>query len=127
MKHEKPPRAHEDLPLSTVFGSTMGSSVTDVLGKGASIFGRSFATMQKEGMRFAKQRLDDNIKAVEAFGACRSLPDFFAAQQRWFADMTRAYSEEWLRYSEMMTEMSRENSDEAEGENRKHPRSDQTH
>jgi hypothetical protein len=41
--------------------------------------------------------------------------------------MTRAYSEEWQRYNEMMTEMARENSEEAAGESRKHPRSDHTH
>ena len=127
MKHEKPPRAHEDLPFSAAFGSPIGSSFADALGKGASMFGRSFATMQKESMRFMTQRIEDNMKAVETFGACRSLPDLFAAQQRWFADMTRAYSEEWQRYSEMMTEMARENSEDAETESRKPLRSDHTH
>jgi hypothetical protein len=111
MKHHKS-QSHEDT-FAGAFGGTMNSAVTEALSKGASMYGRSFAAVQKEGLRFAQQRLEDNRKAVEAFGACKSLPDLFAVQQRWFAEMTRAYSEEWQRYGELMSEAMHEASDEA--------------
>lgn len=111
MKHHKP-HGHEDA-FPAVFGATLTNPMTEALSKGASMYGRSFATLQKEGLRFAQQRLEDNMKAVEAFGACKSLPDLFAVQQRWFAEMTRAYSEEWQRCGELMSEAMQEASDEA--------------
>lgn len=111
MKHHKA-HGHED-PFPAAFGVTLNNPMTEALSKGASMYGRSFSALQKEGLRFAQQRLEDNMKAVEAFGACKSLPDLFAVQQRWFAEMTRAYSEEWQRYGELMSEAMQEASDEA--------------
>ena len=116
MKHQRPPQPHEQFPIPNPFAAQAANSLTEALGKGASLFGRGFATMQKESMRFANQRLEENMKAFEELGACRSLPDVFAAQQRWFAEMTRAYTAEWKRYSEMMSEVARENIEEAEAE-----------
>lgn len=111
MKHHKPPGHEEAIPAA--FGATLNNPMTEALSKGASMYGRSFAALQKEGLRFAQQRLEDNMKAVEAFGACKSLPDLFAVQQRWFAEMTRAYGEEWQRYGELMSEAMQDASDEA--------------
>ncbi len=120
MKHHKPSQFHEDTPFTAPFATPM----TEAFGKGASIFGRGFATLQKEGLRFFNQRLEDNVKAAEEFGSCRSLPDLFAAQQKWFAGMTRAYAEEWQRYGELMSDMMRDASDEA---TERRPRPDETH
>jgi hypothetical protein len=106
--HQRPRQLHEDAP----FPATIATPMTEAFGRGASMFGRSFATLQKEGMRFFNQRLEDNVKAVEEFGSCKSLPDLFAAQQRWFADATRAYLKEWQRCGELMSDMARETPDE---------------
>jgi hypothetical protein len=108
MKH-KPPLTHEEI----AFPGVMGTQVTEAFAKGASLFGRSFATMQKESLRFTTQRIEENMKAVEEFGACKTWPDLLAAQQRWFAGMTRAYSEEWQRCGELMNDMAHEASGEA--------------
>jgi hypothetical protein len=104
MKHQKPSQFQEESSMPNPFGAP----AAEAFGKGASMFGRSFATMQKEGLRFFNERLEDNMKAVEEFGSCKSLPDLFAAQQKWFAGATRAYAEEWQRCSEMMTDMMRD-------------------
>jgi uncharacterized protein HemX len=123
MKHQKPDQFHEE----TAFPSAFAAPVAEAFGKGATMFGRSFTTMQKESVRFVNQRLEDNMKAVETFASCKNLPDLFAAQQKWFADMTRAYTAEWQRYGEMMTEMARENTEDVEAEMRKHTRAEHTH
>lgn len=120
MKHQRPSQFTEDTPYPATFAAPMA----DVLGRGASIFGRSFATMQKEGLRFFNQRIEDNAKAVEEFGACKSLPDLFAAQQKWFAGVTRAYLEEWQRCGEMMSDMVRDATDDAA---KKSQRLEETH
>jgi hypothetical protein len=120
MKHQRPSQFHEDTPLPPPFAAPIAGA----LGRGASMFGRSFATLQKEGMRFFNQRLEDNVKAVEAFGSCKSLPDLFAVQQKWFADTTRAYLEEWQRCSELMSDMARETGEEV---THTRPRADETH
>lgn len=119
MKHEKPPHAFEDHPLASP-ANPLNGPLADAFGKGASMFGRSFGTMQKEAMRFVNQRIEDNMKAAEDFGACRSLPDVFSVQQRWFASMAKAYAEEWQRCSALMTEVARESTDAVETEVRKH-------
>jgi hypothetical protein len=99
MKQHRPSHFQEDMPVPPM---------AEAFGRGASVFGRSFATLQKEGVRFLNQRLEDNVKAAEEFGSCKSLPDLFAAQQKWFADATRAYLEEWQRCSELMSDMMRD-------------------
>ena len=104
MKHHRPSQFDE----SAHFPANFAAPMAEALGRGASVFGRSFATMQKESLRFFNQRVEDNAKAVEEFGACKSLPDLFAAQQKWFADATRAYIEEWQRCSELMSDMMRD-------------------
>jgi hypothetical protein len=118
MKHQKPSQFQEELPAS------FGVPAAEAFGKGASMFGRSFATMQKEGLRFFNARLEENIKAVEDFGSCKSLPDLFAAQQKWFANVTRAYAEEWQRCGELMTDIMRETTEEAV---QRRPRPEETH
>lgn len=84
------------------------AAMPDAIAKGASAYGHNFALMQSEGLRFAQQRLEENLHVVQEIGKCRSLPDLFAIQQRWFTDMTKAYSEEWQRYGEMINDMMRE-------------------
>lgn len=93
------------------FPAAFAAPMTEMFGKGASIFGRSFATLQKEGLRFFNERLEDNVKAAEAFGACKTLPDLFAAQQKWFEGTTRAYMQEWRRCGELMSDMVRDAGD----------------
>ncbi|MBP6012128.1 MAG: phasin family protein [Alphaproteobacteria bacterium] len=123
MKHQKPPHAHEEHPFAA-FAAPLNASLSDTFGKSASALGRTFATMQKESLRFLNQRVEENMKAVEEFGACRSLPDYFATQQRWFAGVTRAYAEEWQRCSELMSDMAREGAAEAAPEQDRPPRSE---
>ena len=91
--------------------SSFVAPMTEVIGKGAAMFGRNVATLQKEGLRFFNERLEDNVKAAEAFGACKTLPDLFAAQQNWLAGTTRAYMEELRRFGELMSDMVRDAGD----------------
>jgi hypothetical protein len=100
MKHDKPEHAPRTPSPADMFTSML---TTDALERSASVFGKGMRTFQEEGLKFWNRRIEDNAKAVRQFAACKSLPDVFAAQQKWFADMTRAYSEEWARYSELMT------------------------
>ena len=110
MKHQK--STHASGEPSAI--SPLEVPTAEAMRRGASVIGRSVSTFQQEGMRFATRRLEQNVKAIEQFGACKSLPDLLSAQQRWFADMTRAYSEEWARCSELMTEMLHENGKQTE-------------
>jgi hypothetical protein len=105
MKHQK--STHASGEPSAI--GPLNVPIAEAMGRGASVFGRGVSTFQQESMRFATRRLEQNVKAIEQFGACKSLPDLLSTQQRWFADMTRAYSEEWARCSELMTEMLHEN------------------
>ena len=98
MKHDKP--EHQASSPVDVFASMLKPMALE---KSASVFGKGMRTFQEEGMRFFNRRMEDNAKTVRAFAACRTLPEVFAAQQKWFADMTRTYSEEWTRYGELMS------------------------
>lgn len=119
MKLHKHHQFQEDSAIASPFAAPM----TEAFGHGASVLGRSFTTFQKEGLRFFNERLEHNVKAAEEFGACKSLPDLFAAQQKWFAVMTRAYLEEWQRCGALMTDMTRDPSQETAHERH---RSDET-
>jgi len=112
MKHPKATYANGDPSIANPFLSTLSGPMAGAVGRGASMLGRSVGTLQQESLRFMTRRFEQNIKAVEQFGACKSLPDLFAAQQKWLAETTRAYSEEWARCGELMTEMLHESSDE---------------
>ena len=127
MKHHKPPQPHEEFPLAYPFANATNNPLAEAMGKGASFFGRSFSTLQKEGLRFMNERIQENMKAAETFGACRSLPDLFAAQQRWFADMARAYTDEWQRCSALMSEMAQEKAEEGEAPHRRPLHTEQPH
>ena len=109
MKHQKSAHAPGGPSAVDPFNAALNGPLADAMGHGASVFGRTVSTFQQEGMRFMTRRLEQNMKAVEQFGACKSLPDLLSAQQRWYADMTRAYSEEFAKCGELMTEMLHEN------------------
>jgi hypothetical protein len=83
----------------------LNGAVAEAMEKSASAVGKSMRTFQQEGVKFMTRRIEDNMKAVEQFGTCRTLPDFLVAQQKWFADTARAYNEEWVRCGELMTEV----------------------
>ena len=117
MKHPRINPAHDDPQNANPIQSALNGPIADVMGRGASNFGRGVSTFQREGMRFMTRRIEQNVKAVEQFGACKSLPDLLSAQQRWLSEMTRAYSEEWTKCSELMTEMLHENGMEEENGN----------
>lgn len=113
MKPQKPEhsaRAEETLanPLASAFALPM----MGLMERGASVFGKSIRAFQQEGVKFMTRRFDDGIKAAGTFGACRTLPDLFAAQQQWVSDTTQAYSDEWKRCSEIMTEVLEDLSDD---------------
>ncbi|MEQ1865522.1 MAG: phasin family protein [Micropepsaceae bacterium] len=114
MKHQKTTHANDDPVTANPFQSALGTPMAQAMGRGASVFGRSVSTFQQEGMRFMTRRLEQNVKAVEEFGACKSLPDLLSAQQRWFAEMTRAYSEELAKCGELMTEMLHDGNEETD-------------
>ncbi|MCE9523128.1 MAG: phasin family protein [Alphaproteobacteria bacterium] len=113
MKHQKSTHAPNDPLGGNPFQSALNAPVVEAMGHGAAVLGRSATTLQQEGMRFITRRVEQNMKAVEQFGACKTLPELFAAQQYWLADMTRAYSEEWARCGELMTELLHERKEEA--------------
>ncbi len=93
-----------ELAAANPFGSALNGSMAEAMERGASVFGTGMRTLQQESVKFMTRRFEDNVQAAKRFSACRSLPDVFAAQQKWFADMTHAYSEEWVRCSELMTD-----------------------
>jgi len=126
MKHPKTTHAHAEASIANPFQSPLNGSMVEAIGRGASTFGRSATTFHQEGLRFMTRRLEQNIKAVERFSVCKSLPDLVAAQQQWFADMTRAYSEEWKRCSELMAEAQQEVCSES-GNGRASQSADHTH
>lgn len=109
MKQQRSSRSREDAPVGSAFAPQVGASLADAVGKGAALFGRGFASMQQEGFRFLNQRFEDNMKAASEVGNCKSLPDLLAFQQRWLANMTRAYADEWHRYNLLMTDIVRGN------------------
>jgi len=86
------------------FASALNGSMAEAMERSASVFGKGMRTLQQESVKFMSRRFEDNVEAAKRFSACRSLPDVFAAQQKWFADMTHAYSKEWVRCSELMTD-----------------------
>ncbi len=92
-------------PAANAFASAVNGAVAEAMEKGTSAFAKSMRTFQQEGAKFMARRIEGNMKAAEQFGACRTLPDFLAAQQNWFADTARAYNEEWVRCGELMTEV----------------------
>jgi len=109
MKQQKVSQDRDDTPVGNPFGPAFSVSLADAVGKGASVFGRGFASMQQEGLRLMNQRFEDNIKAASEVGTCKSLPDLLAVQQKWLANMTRAYADEWHRYNVLMTDLVRGN------------------
>jgi hypothetical protein len=86
------------------FGAVWNGTMDGVMEKSASLFGKNMQTLQQESVRFVSKRIEDNLKTAQQLGACRSVPDFLAVQQKWFADMAHAYSQEWTRCSELMSE-----------------------
>ena len=109
MKQQKVSHDRDEVPVGNPFGPSFSVSLADAVGKGASVFGRGFASMQQEGLRFMNERFEDNIKAASEMGSCKSLPDLIAVQQKWLAGMTRAYTDEWHRYNLLMTDLVRGN------------------
>jgi len=93
-----------ELAAANPFASALNGSMAEAMERSASVFGNGMRTLQRESVKFMTRRFENNMKAAMRFSACRSLPDMFAAQQKWFADMTHAYSGEWVRCSELMTD-----------------------
>jgi Phasin protein len=112
MKNQRPSQSPGEQSEGSPFQTALNAPVLQALGRGASVFGRSVNTFQQEGVRFMTRRLEQNAKAIKEFGACKSLPDLLSAQQRWFAETARAYSEELAKCGELMTEALQENGDD---------------
>lgn len=102
MKSHKPER-HAALHASGSFPSALNGPVVEAMERQASLMSGSFRLLQEEGLQFMTRRLEENAKAAKEFTTCKSLPELFAAQQRWFAEMMRAYSEEWTRCGQLMS------------------------
>lgn len=107
MKQHKTNSQQDEIQPSNPFGPAFSVSIADAVGKGASIFGRGFASMQQESLRFLNQRFEDNIKTAGEIGNCKTLPDLLALQQKWLAGMSRAYTDEWHRYNVLMADLVR--------------------
>ena len=116
MKQPKAISPQDDVQTANPFGPGFSVSLADAVGKGASIFGRGFASMQQESLRFMNQRFEDNIKTAGEIGNCKTLPDLLALQQKWLAGMSRAYTDEWHRYNVLMADLVRGNDQAASGE-----------
>lgn len=114
-----------DAPPASPIPSVMAGPLAGAMDRSASMFGKGMRTMQQEGLKFMTRRMEDNMKAIEKFGACRSVPDFLAAQQQWLSDAARAYNEEWVKCSELMVDIARDESeptDDAQDERSPRPR-----
>jgi hypothetical protein len=114
-----------DVPAASPFASVMTGPLAGAMDRSASMFGKGMRTMQQEGLKFMTRRIEDNMKAIEKFGTCRSVPDFLAAQQQWLSDAARAYNEEWAKCSELMVDIARDESepiDHAQDERSSRPR-----
>ena len=85
--------------------SAPNGAMAEAFERSASALGKNMRTFQQESARFVTKRAEENANAMERFASCKSLPDVFVAQQQWFSDMTRAYSDEWTRFGEVMGEM----------------------
>lgn len=111
-------------PAANPFASVLTGPLAGAMEKSATIFGKGLRRMQQEGLKFMTRRIEDNMKAAEKFGTCRSVPDLLAAQQQWLSDTARAYNEEWTRCSELMVDLTRDTSEPANGaagEHSRHP------
>ncbi len=89
---------HENAPTPA---SMFNGPTSETWERNVSLAGDNVRSLQQETLRFATQRLEQNTKAFQEIASCKSLPEVVAIQQKWFADMTRAYSEEWARCSEI--------------------------
>lgn len=118
---------NENLSAAGLSASRSNGLMTVAVERGVSVFGHSMRVFQEEGMRFLTRRMEDNAKAVQDLGSCKSLPDFLAMQRRWFADMTRAYSEEWSRYSDIVSEALHEGEKAVEEGSSQARRASETH
>ena len=100
------PSPSNDRPASeaNAFGAALNGAVAEAMEKSLAVFGKGMRSFQQEGLKFMTRRIELNMKAAEQFGACRTLPDLIAAQQKWFAETSRAYNEELTRCGELMTE-----------------------
>jgi len=129
MKSHKSPmdEGMENLHGAEASASRLNGVMADAMERSVSIFGRSVQAFQQEGMRFLTRRIEHNAKAVQELGSCKSLPDLLVAQQRWFADMTRAYSEEWARYGDIVTEAMHESEKAADETKSSVRRASETH
>lgn len=91
--------SQHDNPIASVLsGSMLGAE------RQAAVLNKGIRTFREESVRFMTRRLEDNLRAFERMSGCRSLPDLLVAQQQWLADTARAYTEEWARYGELMTD-----------------------
>ena len=105
MKTNKSAHAHASDTPAGAFAAMLNGPAADAMEKSAAMVGKSIKVFQQEGMRFLTQRMEDNAKAAKEFAACANLTDVLSLQQKWFADLTRAYSEEWVRYGELMIDV----------------------
>jgi hypothetical protein len=105
MKTNKSDHPHASDTPAGAFAVMLNGPAADAVEKSAAMIGKSVKTFQQESMRFFTQRLEDNAKAAKEFAACANLTDVMSLQQKWFADMTRAYSDEWVRYGELMMDV----------------------
>lgn len=129
MKSQKSSHVSEnnDLSAAGLSASRANGLLNVAVERSVSVFGHSVRAFQEEGMRFLMRRMEDNAKAAQELGSCKSLPDFLVMQQRWFADMTRAYSEEWARYSDIMSEAMNEGEKTIEETSSRMRRTSETH
>lgn len=121
MKTNKSDHAHASDTPAGAFAMLNGPAA-DAMEKSAAMFGKSMKVFQQEGMRFLTQRLEDNAKAAKEFAACANLSDVLSLQQKWFAGLSRAYGEEWVRYGELMIDIFEK--DEGEGGHGRPPAAD---
>jgi hypothetical protein len=91
-------RSHANPIEQALSGSMAGAE------RQAAVFNKGIRTFREESLRFATRRFEDNLRAFERMSGCRTLPDLLVAQQQWLADTARAYTEEWARYGELMTD-----------------------
>jgi hypothetical protein len=92
------------------------ASLNGPVGRGVTILEKSVRNFQQEGARFLSRRLEENSKLAAELAACREFPQLIATQQKWFANMAKAYSEEWVKYGQLFKDALEQELDEAEDE-----------
>ncbi len=76
-------------------------AITEMMKNAEAAFENSLQTFSNESVRFVKQRLERTGAALEEYRERKDMTGLLAAQQKWFAEMTRDYRDETVRLGDV--------------------------